>query len=61
MRQDMDKKALIEYCKNNLAYEGYTHANEVLVRFVEIINEQDQKIYMLQSSLGMIPKGELHE
>jgi len=39
----------------------YSHEEEMLLRAVEIIKEQDEKIYNLQLALGMIPKGELHE
>ena len=59
--KDVTKEKFKEWVILSLANKGYTPTNEMCVRAVEIIKEQDEKIYMLQSSLGMIPKGELHE
>ncbi len=55
------KEELIKHVDSNSAYKGQNHKNKMLLRAIEIIKEQDSKIYNLQAALGMIPKGELHE
>jgi hypothetical protein len=56
IHQDMTKEDFIEYVKNSLAHEGYTHDNEILVRAVELMYEQDKKLIMFKQVVRMVRK-----
>ena len=52
MYKDTTSKGFEEWVKNSLAYEGYTEENEMFVRAVEIMKEQENKIIQLEKTIN---------
>ena len=49
---DNTVETFITYVKNSLAYEGYTAENEMFVRGVELLKEQETEIIQLKETIG---------
>jgi len=55
MRKSMfnsTKEEFEEWVKTSLSYEGYTNDNEMCVRAVEIIKEQENEIIQLKKTIN---------
>ena len=58
MYKDTTSKGFEEWVKNSLAYEGYTEENEMFVRAVEIMKEQEDMIIMFKETLRMVRRSQ---